>query len=104
MSTLNFNASFQTTPEQTLAFAKFKGYQEKVNNPVIAEDGSVFYDTIDNPQSAEDFVCEYMKDILAREIAQMVHSQIEQAGMAQMNAEKEQALSAIKESLEVGLE
>ena len=104
MSTLNFNASFQTTPEQTLAFAKFKGYKEKVNNPVITEDGSVFYDTIDNPQSAEDFVCEYMKDVLVKEIAQMVHSQIEQAGMAQINTEKEQALSAIKESLEVGLE
>lgn len=104
MTILNFNASFQTTPEQTLAFAKFKGYQEKVNNQVTAEDGSIFYDTIDNPQSPENFVCEYMKGVLAKEIAQMVHSQIEQAGMAQINTEKEQALSAIKESLEVGLE
>lgn len=100
---LNFNASFTTNEENTVGFALAKGYQEKINQPVIVTitqpDGTQIqrpngWELVDNPQTPKEFVCEYMKNYIAKEL-NSVTEQTERIN-AQVQAE-----NTIKENLEV---
>lgn len=103
-TTLNFNAAFVTTPEITLAFAKFKGYQEEVNSPFKDENDNITgYKMVSNPVTPEEFVCNYMQNYIANELNGMTQSQAWADAHKAANEAVEAGLKAIKDSLTVEL-
>jgi len=104
METLNFNAQFSTTPEATLAFAILNGYNEFVSIDEIDEkNGATITKQFNNPQTPEEFICEYMRNYIANELNRLNCISIESNFIEKINSSKKESFEKVKEQLNVDL-
>lgn len=83
MPKIKFVISGEFPSEDVLAYAKARGYQEMLFNEVN-QDGQI--EQIPNPQSAESFVSQFIKNILVREVAGVSEAKLRAEYEAQLNA------------------
>lgn len=62
METITFTATFTFSKESVIGFAQFLGYQSKIQQQRVLEDGSYSYSEIDNPETVFDFLARLAKE------------------------------------------
>ena len=96
-------AEYVVTEESILAFAQAKGYEEKITENFINDEGQSEQRTIDNPIKAETFFSDIIKEVLTREISSVAISTLRQTKRQEEATEAQVIKDNVKDDLIVSV-
>ena len=97
-----YTAEFITTDDLAFQFAQAKGWVETIQETQIIDDVETIVD-IPNPITIHAYICQYMKELLSKDLNTLNEQMLEVQAQEQINAitqQKQSTIESYKEAMD----